>query len=539
MTMGGFTAHLDTFVRDNLPPPHLLPDFIFTLPELQYPERLNAAALLERAVAGGFGDKPAVVWAKGALTYRGLLDLAGRIARVLTRDLGLVPGGRVLLHAPNDALTIAAWWAILKAGGVAVTTMPLLRAGELATIADKAEIDLFLADAALAEAVEGAQRATGRLGRGLYFGDGGELLRRADRAEPLPTVATAADDPALIAFTSGTTGKPKGCIHFHRDVLAMADTFARHVLKPRSDEVFCGSPPFAFTFGLGGAVVFPAAVAATTALPERPGYDALCAAVEQHKVSALFTAPTAYRALLKSCDARALSSLRRCVSAGEALPRATSDAWFDATGLRLIDGIGSTEMIHIFVSASDADIRPGATGRAVPGYEARLVDEDGRPVEGPGVGRLAVRGPTGCRYLADTRQANYVIDGWNVTGDLYRRDEDGWFWYVARADDMIISSGYNIGAPEVEQALLAHGAVAEAAVVGWPDEARGQIVKAYVVLHDPGRACDAICEELKDHVKRTIAPYKYPRVVEFVSELPKTQTGKLQRFKLRKPAETC
>jgi 2-aminobenzoate-CoA ligase len=535
--MGGVTAHIDTFVRDNLPPPHLLPDFIFTLPELRYPERLNAVCLLERAVAQGFGDRPAVVWSGGALTYRALLDLSGRIARVLVDDLGLVPGGRVLLHAPNDALTIAVWWAILKAGGVAVTTMPLLRVGELATIAEKAEIDLFLADAALAETVDGARAATGRLGRGLYFGDGGELAGRAAKAEPLPTVPTAAEDAALIAFTSGTTGKPKGCIHFHRDVLAMADTFARHVLKPGPDDVFCGSPPFAFTFGLGGAVVFPAAVAAATALPERPGYDALCAAIDQHKVSALFTAPTAYRALLRDCDPRALSSLRRCVSAGEVLPKATSDTWFEATGLRLIDGIGSTEMIHIFVSASDGDIRPGSTGRAVPGYEARLIDEDDQPIEGPGVGRLAVRGPTGCRYLADPRQANYVTRGWNVTGDLYRRDEDGWFWYVARADDMIISSGYNIGAPEVEQALLTHAAVAEAAVVGWPDEARGQIVKAYVVLHDLGLAGDAVCEELKDHVKRTIAPYKYPRVVEFVSELPKTQTGKLQRFKLRKPSE--
>jgi 2-aminobenzoate-CoA ligase len=345
-------------------------------------------------------------------------------------------------------------------------------------------------------------------------------------------VATSKDDPAIIAFTSGTTGKPKGCVHFHRDIMAMVDTFARHILKPEPDEIFCGTPPIAFTFGLGGSVVFPLAFGASTVFPEKPGYEELCRTIQKHKVTTLFTAPTAYRALLKM-GGFDLSSLKKCVSAGEPLPKATSDAWFEKTGIRIIDGIGATEMIHIFISASGNDIRPGATGKPVPGYTATLLDDNNQPISGPGQGRLAVKGPTGCRYLADERQKNYVINGWNVTGDIYRRDEDGYFWFVSRADDMIISAGYNIAGPEVEAALLAHEKVAECAVVGQPDQERGQIVKAFVVLHDGIAAHASVTAELQDFVKRRIAPYKYPRQIEFVTDLPKTQTGKLQRFKLR------
>jgi len=530
------TAHTDTFVRDNLPPAERQPVFLFDLPELRYPPRLNASTILDRAIADGFGDKPAIVTASSGYTYRELLAAACRIAGVLVGDMDLQPGARVLLHTANRPLAIAAWFAIVRAGAVVVATMPMLRAEELAAIVRKARISHAIAEVGLRRTIEDCQALAPDLRDTAYFGEAGDL-EGAMAAKPasFAPIDTAADDPVLIAFTSGTTGIPKGCVHFHRDVLAMVDTFARRVLRPTSSDIFCGTPPMAFTFGLGGCVIFPLAFGATAALCEAAGYDALTASIQRHGVTTLFTAPTTYRALLKSGAASRLVSLRRCVSAGEALPKATSDAWFDATGVRIIDGIGSTELIHIFISAEGADIRPGSTGKATPGYRAELMDDDGRLIEGPGVGRLAVRGPTGCRYLADERQSAYVVGGWNVTGDIYRRDEDGYFWYVARGDDMIVSSGYNIGAPEVEHAILTHPKVAEAAVVGWPDEDRGQICKAFVVTHDPADATGAVARDIQDHVKGVIAPYKYPRSVVFVAELPKTASGKLQRFMLRPP----
>ncbi len=528
------TAHLDTFVRDNLPPPDLLPEFRFDLPELNYPERLNVAQMLDRVVDSGLGDKPAVVWEGGQWTYRELAERADRIAAVLAGEMGLVPGNRVLLHGPNRPMTIAAWFAIARAGGVIVATMPMLRPAELAVVIEKARITHALCDHSLLEAVEAARSASPVLTRVSSWGPGGDLEQKmAATAAPFTGVDTAADDPVLIAFTSGTTGKPKGCVHLHRDVFAMADTFSRHVLRPEPDEVFAGTPPYAFTFGLGGLVIFPIAAGATIACLERPGFDALCEAVERHGVTTLFTAPTGYRAMLRQCEPSQLKSLRKCVSAGETLPAATSDEWFERTGIRIIDGIGSTEMIHIFISASGDDIRPGSTGKPVPGYRAQIIDEEGRPLPRGETGRLAVKGPTGCRYLADERQLAYVQNGWNVTGDVYRVDEDGYFWFVARNDDMIVSSGYNIGAPEVEAALLKHPAVSECAVVGVPDPERGQIVKAFVVLNEPGQAGDDMAMALQGFVKETIAPYKYPRAVEFRTGLPKTQTGKLQRFRLR------
>ncbi len=529
------SAHRDTFVRDNLPPRELWPQLMFELPELRFPARYNASSMLDTAVARGFADKDAVLSAAGRLSYGELLALANCVANVLTLDLSLVPGNRVLIHAPNSALALAAWWGVLRAGGVAIATMPMLRAGELGIIIDKAQISHALVDASLETEFEAARCACPTLTQVLYFGAGGELEARLKQASAaFSPVLTAADDPALIAFTSGTTGMPKGCVHFHRDIAAMAETFSRHILQPKTNDVFCGTAPFAFTFGLGASVVFPAASGAATALPGKPGFDALADTIAAHTATTLFTSPTGYRALLKVHDAR-LASLHTCVSAGEHLPKVISDQWHEATGIRLIDGIGSTEMIHIFISARGDDIRPGATGKAVPGYEARVLDDKYRPLAGAGTGRLAVRGPTGCRYLDDERQRTYVVNGWNITGDIYTRDQEGYFWFVSRADDMIISSGYNIAAPEVENALLTHEAVAEAAVIGIPDEERGHIVKAFVALKPPARASHALTLELQDFVKGAIAPYKYPRAIEFVSELPKTHTGKLQRFKLREP----
>ncbi len=527
------TAHVDTFVRDNLPPPELQPAFRFEEPQFQYPLHLNGADLLDQAAALN-PNKTAILFGAESWTYAELLARANEAAQVLQEDLDLIPGQRVLLHAPNTPMAMAVWFGILKAGGVVVATMPMLRAGELTVVIAKAAISHALYDPSTAEAVGQARAASPTLTRALDFNALSRLM--ADKPDTFQTLRTFRHDPALIAFTSGTTGQPKGCVQFHRDIAAIVDAFARPILKPGPDDIFCGTPPFAFTFGLGASVIFPIALGLTTALSPKPGYEALCETIQAQKVTTLFTAPTAYRALLKMLPGYDLASLKTCVSAGEPLPRATSDAWFEATGVRLIDGIGSTEMMHIFISASGEDIRPGATGRPVPGFAACVLDDQNQPLPAGSVGRLAVQGPTGCRYLADPRQANYVVNRWNVTGDLYRQDEDGYFWFVSRADDMIVSSGYNIGAIEVEQALLTHPQVAECAVVGVPDEARGAICKALIVLHDPANANEATALALQDHVKATIAPYKYPRAVAFVAELPKTPTGKLQRFRLREMA---
>lgn len=524
------SAHVDSFVRDNLPPRALWPELTFTLPDLQFPQTYNASSILDRAIANGFGANNAVLFGATPLTYDALLEEASRIAHVLTHDFGLVPGNRVLIHASNTRLSIAVWWGVFRAGGVAVGTMPMLRPHELAVILNKAQVSHAIVDAHRVTELEQARADAPRLQHII----GTDALERRMMQAPnaFPAVPTAADDAALIAFTSGTTGTPKGCVHFHRDIAAMAETFSRRVLQPAPNDVFIGTPPLAFTFGLGAGVIFPASAGAATIICDKPGFDVLADTIARHNATTLFTSPTGYRALMKQ-DLSKLASLRTCVSAGEHLPRATSDQWFERTGVRIIDGIGSTEMIHIFVSARGDDIRPGATGKAVPGYEATLLGDDDQPFAGEGEGRLAIKGPTGCRYLADERQRNYVINGWNVTGDIYRRDQDGYFWYMARADDMIISSGYNIGAPEVENALLTHDAVAECAVVGAPDAERGHIVKAFVVLKPGVEASETTARALQDHVKQAIAPYKYPRAVEFVAELPKTHTGKVQRFRLR------
>lgn len=532
------TAHVDTFCRDNLPPYDAWPELRFDLPELAYPSKLNCGTELLDVTARRFGqDRPCLLSPPEAgWSYGDLLRRSNQVARVLVDELGLVPGNRVLLRGPNNPWLVACWFGVLKAGGVVVTTMPLLRAGELSTVHEIARIDLALCDhrftADLLAAVVGGAPVVE------YGGAGADDLTARCRTYDgvFDDVQTAADDVALLAFTSGTTGRPKATMHFHRDVLANADTFSRHVLRPTPDDVFTGTPPLAFTFGLGGLVVFPLRAGASTLLIEKATPAELAELIESHAVTTVFTAPTAYRAMLAGGHAGRLQSLRRAVSAGEHLAGSTWTQFRNATGVSIIDGIGATEMLHIFIASADDDIRPGSTGRPVPGYVAAVLDRDGNPLPAGEVGRLAVKGPTGCRYLADTRQSTYVQNGWNVTGDTFLCDEDGYFWYQARSDDMIISSGYNIAGPEVEEALLAHPAVSECAVVGVPDEARGSVVKAFVVLADGFEGGDVLADELQAFVKQQIAPYKYPRVVEFVSELPRTSTGKLQRFRLRDSA---
>jgi 2-aminobenzoate-CoA ligase len=533
-----YTAHVDTFARDNLPPRELWPDLLFELPELQYPERLNCATwLLDRAIARGWGARTAIV-APGGLrwTYAELLARANRIAHVLTEDLGLVPGNRVLLRAPNSPMHAACWFGVMKAGGIAVGTMPLLRAKELTDVIVKAQISHALCDARLLAELEAARPACPTLTTLAPFcgatPDDVET-RMAAKPETFANVDTAAGDTALIAFTSGTTGKPKGTMHFHRDVVAVCDCWPRSTLRASPDSLFTGSPPLAFTFGLGGLLLFPLSIGATTLLLEKAAPEMLLPAIAEHRVSVLFTAPTSYRAMAADASKHDLSSLLKCVSAGEALPAATRALWKEATGIEIIDGIGATEMLHIFISHDETHAKPGATGRPIPGYRACVMDEAGNALPAGQVGKLAVKGPTGCRYLADDRQTTYVKNGWNYTGDAYVVDADGDFVYQARTDDMIVSAGYNIAGPEVEGALLKHPAVAECGVIGAADEERGQIVKAFVVLNAGFRPDEATTRELQEFVKREIAPYKYPRAIVYLNALPRTETGKLQRFRLR------
>ncbi|WP_088278606.1 AMP-binding protein [Ideonella sp. A 288] len=541
------TAHVDTFARDRLPPPDQQPEYLFELPGLQFPERLNcASALLRAALARGWGSRACIV-APGGLrwTYADLQDRADRIAHVLVRELGLVPGNRVLLRAPNNPMMAACWFAVVQAGGIAVATMPLLRAKELGQVIAKAEVSHALCDLALADELAAAAAQHPVLRHVRHFNDAGPDGLEAAMARhdgPFTDVDTAADDTCLIAFTSGTTGQPKGTVHFHRDVMAICACWPPHMLRPVADDVFIGSPPLAFTFGLGGLLLFPMAVGASTVLLEKASPPALLDAIPAHGATVLFTAPTSYRVMAAEAGKRRLSAahggtLRKCVSAGEALPAATRALWALHTGLELIDGIGATELLHIFISADEDHARPGATGTVVPGYRACVLGEDGQPLPPGQIGRLAVKGPTGCRYLADARQAQYVQGGWNLTGDAYVQDEDGYFHYCSRTDDMIVSAGYNIAAPEVEEALLQHPAVAECAVIGLPDEERGQIVKAFVVLHAGHVGDEATTRALQEFVKQAIAPYKYPRAVSYLAHLPRTETGKVQRFKLKTAQE--
>ena len=534
------SAHVDSFALERLPPPALMPELLFERPELQFPPRLNCATeLLDRHIEAGHGGRLCVQGAGVRWTYAEFQAQANRLANVLVQQMGLVPGNRVLLRGLNSPLLAASWFAVVKAGGIAVGSMPLLRARELATIVQKAQISHALCDARAAEELTLALPQCPTLQHLAHYG--GEARELETRAAAMPdsfaNVDTAAEDICLMAFTSGTTGVPKGTMHSHRDVMAACACWPPHVLRPTADDIFIGSPPLAFTFGLGGLLLFPLAVGASTVLVEKATPDTLPAAVAAYGATVCFTAPTSYRAIamavLEGRCTHALGSLRKCVSAGEALPAPTRALWQQATGLTLIDGIGSTELLHIFISADEATARPGATGVPVPGYRATILDEQGRELPPGQVGRLAVKGPTGCKYLDDPRQASYVQGGWNLTGDAYLVDTDGQFVYQARTDDMIVSGGYNIAGPEVETALLLHPAVAECGVVGVPDEARGMVVKAFVVLKPGFEAGDTLARELQDFVKQTIAPYKYPRQLAFRAALPRTETGKLQRFRLK------
>ena len=545
------SAHTDTFARDHLPPQDLWPDF--TIPEgsvFDYPERLNCAVeLLDKMVEQGHGDRPLIHTDERIWTYSNFLATVNKAAHVLVDDLGLVPGNRVLLRGPNTPMLAVCWFAVVKAGGICVATMPLLRASELTYACEKAQIELALCDGRWVEEMEKTAAESGFLKRIVHYNtdaEDGLEARMESKPDTFEAVDTAADDVVLIAFTSGTTGQAKATMHYHRDVMAICDAFPRSCLDISPEDVFVGTPPLAFTFGLGGLLLFPMRFGASAAFVEKPGVDTLLDVIRKHKATVCFTSPTAYRGILTKLDSlprsggeAEISSLRTCVSAGETLPAPTFHSWLDATGIKIIDGIGATEMLHIFISASVDTLLPGATGKAIPGYEAKVMDDDGNEVEPGTVGALAVRGVTGCRYLDDPeRQQMYARNGWNYTGDAYLMDADGYFHYQARTDDMIISSGYNIAGPEVENALLKHDAVAECGVVGAPDEQRGQIVKAFVVLREGFTGDDAMVKELQDFVKAEIAPYKYPRAVEFMDALPHGATGKLQRFRLREQGQS-
>ncbi len=536
----GPTGHVDTFARDNLPPFAAWPDIYLDRPEFQYPEYLNCAVeLTDRMVEKGFGDNTALIGNGRRRTYKELSDWSNRIANALVADYGVKPGNRVLIRSANNPAMVACWLGATKAGAVVVNTMPMLRAGELTKIVDKAQIEFALCDTRLMDELVACAKESRFLKKVVGFDGTANHDAELDRValgKPVrfDAVKTGRDDVALLGFTSGTTGEPKATMHFHRDILIIADGYANEVLGVTPQDVFVGSPPLAFTFGLGGLAVFPLRFGAAATLLENASPPEMIRIIEQYKATVCFTAPTAYRVMLNAMQEGAdLSSLRAAVSAGETLPAPIYQAWMEKTGKPMLDGIGATEMLHIFITNRFTDARPGCTGRPVAGYEAKIVDESMREVKRGEIGRLAVRGPTGCRYLADDRQAKYVQDGWNITGDSFWQDEDGFFHFAARNDDMIISAGYNIAGPEVEAALLRHEAVAECAVIGAADEERGQIVEAHVVLAPGFEPGEATTLQLQSHVKSIIAPYKYPRRIIFTEALPKTQTGKIQRFQLR------
>jgi 2-aminobenzoate-CoA ligase len=534
----GRSAHVDTFTRDNLPPTHKWPDIV--LAGFDYPEELNAGVeLTDRMLAGGFGDHVALIGNGRRRTYKELSDWTNRIAHALVEDFGIKPGNRILIRSANNPALVACWLAATKAGAVVINTMPMLRAGELGKIVDKAEVTLALCDTRLMDELVNCAKTNKHLKQVIGF-DGtanhdAELDRIAlSKDVTFNAVKTGRDDVALLGFTSGTTGEPKATMHFHRDLLIIADSYAKEILAVTPDDIFVGSPPLAFTFGLGGLAIFPLRFGATATLLENASPADMIEIIETYKATISFTAPTAYRAMLGAMHNGAdLSSLRVAVSAGETLPGPVFEEWIAKTGKPILDGIGSTEMLHIFISNRLGDAAPASTGKPVGGYEAKIVGDDMKEKPLGEVGKLAVRGPTGCRYLADKRQDSYVRNGWNLTGDAFVQDDKGYFHFAARADDMIISSGYNIAGPEVEAALLSHPDVKECAVIGVSDAERGQIVQAHVVLKEgvtPGAEC---AKRLQDHVKATIAPFKYPRSVKFIEALPKTQTGKIQRFRLR------
>ena len=524
------SAHIDTFARENLPPKEKWPEL--TTPPI-YPERLNASeVLLDKTMVRVGREKIAVIATEGSISYGALFDQVNAISLYL-ESIGVQPGNRILLRGPNNASIVALWFAVLRVGAVAVTTIHLQRTGELEKIVEIAKVQFAFVDYRFLDEWTAVKDYGGKT---LIYGGGAEsdiFIAASKFTGAHQPCDTASDDVSLLAFTSGSTGIPKATMHFHQDILTIAETFAKEILQPNETDIFAGSPPIAFTFGLGALVIFPFWAGATSLMLEAAAPPILLKEIATHGVTVLFTAPTAYRAILPLLDETPVPTLRRCVSAGEHLPKSTWEAWHAATGIKIIDGIGATEMLHIFISAADDEIIPGMTGRVVTGFTAKIFDEDFNELPRGEPGLLAVKGPTGCRYLNDARQSNYVKNGWNFTGDIFIQHENDYFQYQSRSDDMIISSGYNVAAPEVENALLTHQAVMESAVVGLPDEERGMIVTAYVVLRPGFIASDELKKELQDHVKSTIVPFKYPRLLYFVETLPKTTTGKLQRFRLK------
>jgi len=535
--MSAYSAHVDTFAHDNLPPRDLWPDLIFTLPELQYPERMNCIVeLLEKNIQQGFGDRPAILGADGVLTYSQLQVQVDKVAHVLTQDMGLVAGNRVLLRSANNAMLAICWCAVAKAGLIVVATMPLLREKELVDIIEKVQISAAICDRRLDTELQASQQRCPVLKQVMYFNDPSSAGLEAHMSkwnEPFKAVDTAAEDTVLIAFTSGSTGQPKASMHYHRDIIAACDCFPKSILRMASDDICIGTPPLAFTFGLGALLIFSMRLGAATVLLEKLTPESLLAAISEYHATIVWSTPLFYRQMSEIASKFDLSTLRQSVSAGEWLPVSTRTMWREATGIEMVDGIGSTEMLHIFISSAGNEVRPGATGKVVPGYQACILDENEQQLPFGTIGRLAVKGPTGCRYLSDDRQRTYVQHGWNLTGDAYLMDEDGYFWFQARTDDMIVTAGYNVAGPEVEGALFMHPTVMECAVVGAPDAERGTIVKAFVVLK-PGVIGDAaLIKTLQDFVKQSIAPYKYPRAIEFCDALPRAGTGKIQRYRLR------
>ena len=543
--------------EEYLPPEEMRPEKVYSIPEVQdYPARLNPAReLLDRNVEEGRGGKPALLFQDRVITYGALAEQANRLGNVLASH-GVEEEDRVVILSPNQPLSLVANFAALKLGAVPVPASPLLSPPEVSWVINNSEARALLVHTAMLPLVEKARPEFSSEPVVLGLAPPSDELSKADVESVLPLMEKAdaaleavlreKDRVGILLYTSGTTGKPKGVVHLVEEILAVADTFGHYGWKLRDDDVVFSPAPLAFAAGYGAMAIIPFRFGAAVSIMPRFEPEAAFETVQQHHATVLTILPTSYRKMLQVEGAEKrfdLSSVRMCTGGGEALTAETYGQWLDRFGLEIFEGFGTTEMFYVFVSVAVTEkAKPGSIGTPVPGYEVKVVSEEGNEV-GPGeIGRMVAKGPTGTLYwrpqeengrLMESQRHAVVGKGWNVVGDYLYGDEDGYFWFVSREDDLIKSSGYRIGPEEIEMVILKHPAVADAGVIGVPDPVRGQNTKAFVVLTEGYAPSGELKQEIIDFCRNDIAVYKLPREVEFVETLPRTVTGKLLRRVLR------
>ncbi len=532
------------------PPRELWPRFGLDFPEArEWPAKLNIAEVLVDDNLKR-GDKPAILYEDRQIKYRELQLMINKFGNAL-KVLDVKPYDRVMLRLPNIPEFIVSSLAVQKLGAVSVPTFTLLKAKELSYIASDCEAKVLITTPSLLEDVEKAKGELKTI-RHIVLADAKPseveapyiafdyLMDDFKEATGLEPVRVDQDEVTLLLYTSGTTGPPKGCIHTHRHYLAVADCYAKNVLQAREDDVWGGPPTMAFAYGHTGLICNPLRHGATTSLVGSGRFEpaSMFQLIEKHGISVFYGVPTAYRTMVALKHERGkydFSSLRVCVTAGEPCPPSLYYTIKEFFGCEVLEHMGCTELFNGFISTRFGQVKPGSMGLAVPGYDVRILGDDGNEVKTGEVGHLAVAGPIGIRYWKlPEKQAESVRNGWNHTGDMAYKDEEGFFWFASRSDDIIKTAAYRVSPHEVEEALIKHGAVAEAGVIGVPDLERGQIIKAFIVLKPDHKPSSRLEEELRVFVKDQIAPYKAPKEVEFVKELPKTETGKIRRAELKR-----